>query len=203
MNIISNNCTAGFIYKNVLKTEYQHPFIWCRFFNDDFLYLIQHYDSINFHNYEIGKYGAKLHNKTNPFYIRVNDKVSIHYTHYYFDSTASTPITTKSHDILYNKIWELIVSNYKKRLERLNGKPSFIFNDDESYSIYGANKTWINIIPNLIKLAQHIDNKCVIISNKYKPMQENNLLILNADNIWPPYNLDNNNGSKIVDFLED
>ena len=29
MNIITNNCLGGHIYRDVLKTEYQNPFIWC------------------------------------------------------------------------------------------------------------------------------------------------------------------------------
>ena len=199
MNIISNNCTAGFIYQKLLNTEYENPFIWCRFFNDDFLYLVENYNNINFHNYEIGKYSNKLENRTNPFYIRIDNKISINYTHYYFDYNATKPTRIKS-DFFYNKIWETVLSNYEKRLTRMSGKPIFIFNDDGDYSVYGSNKTWLDIIDKLITLSKKIDNKIIILTNHHKEMKENNLLILNSKNIFPPHNL-KDNGNKILEFI--
>ena len=200
MNIISNNCTGGFIYKKLLKTEYENPFIWCRLFNDEFLYLMQNYDNINFHNYEIGKHSNKLVNLTNPFYIKIDDKISINYTHYYFDINANKPAIIKT-DFFYCKIWETILKNYEKRLLRMEGKPVFIFNDDGDYSVFGTNKTWVDVVPQIIELATKIDNKIIIISNHHSEIKENNLLILNSKNIFPPHNLENNE-KKILEFLK-
>lgn len=53
MNIISNNCCGADIYTNVLKTEFSNPFIWSLLFPNDFIYLYENYDSINFKNIDL------------------------------------------------------------------------------------------------------------------------------------------------------
>lgn len=57
MNIITNNCLGGFIYRDILKTEYQNPFIWTYIKTNEFIFLCENYNKINFHNYELSKKG--------------------------------------------------------------------------------------------------------------------------------------------------
>jgi hypothetical protein len=188
----------------LLKKEYENPFIWCRVFNEDYLYLVKHYAEINFKNFELCKFGSKIKNKTNPFYINVDNKISIHYSHYYFDCAAEKPLIIKKHegaDFYYNKIWETVVNNYEKRLGRMTGEPIFVFNDDQRYQPI-ANKKWTDIVPQLIELSKKIKNKMIIISNHYKERKENNLLILNSKNIYPPFNLKNNE-RRILEFIQE
>lgn len=90
MNIVSNNCTGGFIYSELLHSRFSNPFIWCRVSLDDFLFLMQYWDSINFLNARLVKHGELL-DDTAPFAIRVDDKFEIRYTHYYFNSRCETP----------------------------------------------------------------------------------------------------------------
>ena len=204
MNIISNNCTAGFIYKNLLNTVFENPFIWCRIFNEDFLYLIENYNKINFNDFKLQRYTENLVNKTNPFYIKVENKIDIHYSHYYFEHSANKPLIVKKGagaDFYYNKIWETVVNNYLKRLQRMKGKPIFIFNDDKQYQPI-THRKWNDILPQLITLSQTIDNKLIIITNNRTPVQTNNLLVINSKNIYPPYNLENNE-DKILKFMQD
>jgi uncharacterized protein (DUF1919 family) len=55
MNIISNNCFGGYIYKNVLKEQYSTPFIWNRIYNNDLITLLKNFNKINFNNIELKK----------------------------------------------------------------------------------------------------------------------------------------------------
>ena len=52
MNIISNDCTAGFIYKEI-NEEFKNPFIWTSIDIDNFIKLIENYDTLNFNNISI------------------------------------------------------------------------------------------------------------------------------------------------------
>jgi len=47
MNIISNNCLGGFIYKDFLQIKYENPFIFSLMDYDDFLYLLENYETID------------------------------------------------------------------------------------------------------------------------------------------------------------
>ena len=51
-NIIANNCIGGFLYKFSNK-QFPNPFIWTSMYFEDFLFLIQNYDKINFDDYLI------------------------------------------------------------------------------------------------------------------------------------------------------
>ena len=62
MNIITNNCLGGFIYRDILKTEYQNPFIWTGIEIEKFIDFVDNFDKIDFTNVMIEKEGEGLKN---------------------------------------------------------------------------------------------------------------------------------------------
>lgn len=131
MNLISNDCAGGFVYK-FCNLEFNNPFIWMRLQENDFYYTIKNYEKINFNNFEIDKsfIDERPHNKMDIFKLKIDDKIEIHYTHYHF-SAKDNKIRIVPPEIFYNKIWEYVVEKYTKRTKRmleLNEKPIFFVN---------------------------------------------------------------------------
>lgn len=101
MNIISNNCLGGHLYRDFLNSEFENPFAWTVIDFNSMLYLVNNWYDINFKNYELVK-----DEKWN-FSIIIDNNVKIQYVHYKFSPKATTITQTKpSTDIFYNKIWE-------------------------------------------------------------------------------------------------
>lgn len=125
MNVVSNNCLGGFLYKfNGL--QFTNPFIWCAILADSMYNMIKDWDNINFNNFEIEK--SEFNESPNPlntFKLVIDNKVDVHYTHYYFDKDITTPMV-KGFDVWYDKIWEYVVDKYTSRLQRMNEPPSFV-----------------------------------------------------------------------------
>lgn len=121
MNIISNNCLSGFLYKDFLRQEFNNPFVWCVIDFTSMLYLVQHYEDIQFTNYELSK------DDNWNFSIIIDKHVKVQYVHYKFRSSADMLCTNKniSGEVYYNKIWEYIVDVYNKRLARMTEAPLF------------------------------------------------------------------------------
>lgn len=130
MNIISNDCTGGFIYRDIIKEEYANPFIFSKVLLDDFIYLASNYQSINFR-----KFGL-LQSAEWQFYIRVNDKINIQYNHYKFDPTVNG-IRKDPPNVYSSHIWEYIVGRYITRVHRMNEPPIFVGHYD-----YGQLGEW-------------------------------------------------------------
>ena len=125
MNILTNNCMGGNVYRDILMEEYKNPFIWTLFNPDDFIDFIESYHNIDFSKYELGRHGKKLENN---FYIKLDDRFIINETHKYFDAKYNTP-TKVGFDIRYNKIWTYILELFEKRLERMK-------NETENFVIF-------------------------------------------------------------------
>lgn len=152
MNIISTNCLAGHLYRDLLKCEYKNPFIWTNIWNKDFLYLIEHFKEIDFHNYEI----QKNSNLLLLFKICIDNKVNVEYNHYIFSTKYNTP-TKIGIDIYYNKIWEYISEKYEKRLSLMNNNIDLVAIDDFGGD-YDINKIYNICKEKQIKLFMCTDN---------------------------------------------
>lgn len=133
MNLISQNCLSGNIYKNCLKQQFGNPFIWTVVDFNSMLHLVKCWYNINFANYELVK------DEHWNFSIIIDNTVRVQYVHYIFDPKATT---IQMHcnvrgDIKYCKIWEYIIQKYEERLNRMLEKkeePIFcICNSDTIY----------------------------------------------------------------------
>lgn len=128
LNIISHNCIGARIYQEK-NMEYGNPFMWSIIPPDDFWYLYNHYDEIDYSK-------IKLTKVKNDNVIVIDDKISVYYVHYRFDKNAKVPTRRIKDgvDIYYDKINEYIIEKYNTRLARMNElkvKPLFIVSDRE------------------------------------------------------------------------
>lgn len=123
MNIISNNCLNGYLYRDCLKEEFGNPFIWTVIDFNSMLYLIKNWNTINFKNYELVK------DESWNFSIIIDNKVKVQYVHYKFNKNVEfRDKTGPGTDVESNKIWEYIIQKYEERLARMikkNEKPIF------------------------------------------------------------------------------
>lgn len=122
MNLISQNCLAGNIYKNHLKTEFNNPFIWTVIDFNSMLYLIQNWNDIDFEKYDIIK------DKNWNFSLIINNAVKVQCVHYIFNPNCKIPTLDNVGSVHYCKIWEYINQKYEERLNRmklLNENPIF------------------------------------------------------------------------------
>lgn len=130
MLIIGNNCCGAEIYRSVLKERYNNPFIWCR---TNIVALAKNWDNINLENIELYNENKLV----GHWHLKIDDICDLRFTHHKFDPNAKSPIIiqptdTRSAEIRYCKIWELIISDYNRRLSRMNfnDKPIFAFYED-------------------------------------------------------------------------
>lgn len=112
MNIVSNSCIGACLYKQCHNT-FNNPFMWNVIDFDSFVYLIEHWNEIDFYDYELIKDDKWI------FSILIENKIKIQYVHYIFNPNYSHPTLDKAGNILYNKIWEYIVERYDTRLSRM------------------------------------------------------------------------------------
>lgn len=169
MKLIGNNCLIGFTYRDILKQEYQTPFIWSRLWNDDLINLLQNYENINFNNYELKKTNPKLKDNDNDFYILLDNKVKIYFRHCFFSIKHNEP--KKFHaNVYFNKIWEYVFTKYIERTERMlkcTEKPIVIIHDCSPY--YN--------LKDIIKICKEKHFRCMIFTNNMPETNDSDLCI--------------------------
>lgn len=128
MNIICNNCVGSRIYQYT-NTKYNNQFIWSSIDINDFIYLINNYDNINFNNF-------KLLYKDNEYFIKIDNKILVSYPHYKknLDNMEQIIVENENEEIedrtLYSpNIENYIISKYKERFERNIEQPTFLIID--------------------------------------------------------------------------
>lgn len=175
LNIISHNCVGARIYQEK-GMEYGNPFMWSIIPPNDFWYLYNHYDEINFNN-------IKLIKIKNDNVIVIDDKIKAYFVHYRFDKNAKTPIRRIKDgvDIYYNKIDEYILEKYSKRLERMKEqkiKPVFIVTDREFVANKDLNMKKTDII-------KYVDKEDCIVVTVDKGIKGNNVMYVARKNLDP------------------
>lgn len=175
MNIITNNCLGGFIYRDILKSEYQNPFIWTYIKTNEFIFLCENYNKINFHNYELGKKG----NTKNNLFIKIDNKIDLDFHHIWFDETCLIPTIKESIngcDIHYNKPWEYIIEKYEKRLNRMDNKKFYFYFDNGLEDISN--------LEHLINICENQKVFGMIISHRIKYRDSKYVLQLSSEKEW-------------------
>lgn len=154
MNIISQNCLAGHIYKNHFDKKYGNPFVWSVIDFDSMKCLIEHYDELNFDRFELSV-------KNDIYSMLIDNSVKVQYVHYrYGQNTVPTKI---GGDLYYNKIEEFIVERYNKlKTIMLSEREQPIFCFRNCNTLY---KDCIYTNEQLLELEKY-DNARVIISDK-------------------------------------
>ena len=142
MNILSNNCAAGDIYKRILHQPYQNPFIWTLFNPDDFIGFVENFRTVNLNKIRFDNTNPNLGNN---FDIIIDNTYRIKHIHMWFDPNYTTPTIVGDIDVHYNKIWEYIYMKYITRLARMNKNetPVIVFLDSD------FNSTRITELPHI------------------------------------------------------
>lgn len=192
--IISNTCLGGFIYKYSNK-EYDNPFIWCIVNDNDMLYILEHFDEINFDNYKLIKvYSKNTKNRLwrgfryvdrNIYGISVDDKIVIYFPHYY--KTNEKLINERGMAATGINIENYIITKYCERIKRTKTKkPLFILETDIKSKELNKPKTH-----NVLKMfynAKTLYNKILLtydknLLNKYKNTDNTQVLYCKFDTV--------------------
>ena len=144
MNLISNNCVGGWIYKE-LNNGYNNPFVWNIIQDESFLYLINNFSKIDFKNRYLTTAKIPQVKNRDVFAIEVDNSFVITYPHYVMDCKYENPTRCKSDftgwDIRYKNIDEYILNKYDERSDRmLVNKEQPLFLLDTSISTLETNK---------------------------------------------------------------
>jgi uncharacterized protein (DUF1919 family) len=175
INIISHNCIGARIYQ-LKNMEYGNPFMWSVVSPDDFWYLYNHFDEIDFNNIRITKI-------KNDNVVVIDEKVKVYYIHYRYDKNAKTPTRRIKDgvDIYYDKIDDYIVEKYNNRVKRMleqKVKPIFIVSDRE----FVANKELNMYKKDLIK---YLNKENCIVVTADKSIKGNNVVYVARKSIDP------------------
>ena len=122
MNIICNNCVGARIYQQSGE-QFNNPFMWSLVSGDDFIYLINHFDKINFDRIRVRRVP-----KRDIFEIIVDDKVTLRFIHHHQNSKCIQPMK-KGVDIFYNQMTSYLIGSYFRRVDRMKEKPIFVISD--------------------------------------------------------------------------
>ena len=133
MNIICNNCIGGRLYE-ARNEQFSNQFIWAKILHNDFIYLINNFDNIDFSNisFSLEYYKSKEYQNV---LCKMDNKISLHFTHYVYNENCDTPYK-KDLDVLYKDILTYSKEKYFNRLSRMSGSPIFVYSfNNIQYSI--------------------------------------------------------------------
>lgn len=145
MNIISNNCAGAAIYKYVLNTEYQNPFIWCF---TDLKALVTKFDYINWKSVKLYNEQANL---LGHWHLVIDKCVDLNFVHACWDPAHEIPFIDRW-NVSYNRIWQYLIDKYIKRTKRMidsKQSPIYVVNIQDQSGVTLAN-TLRNLTSRLI-----------------------------------------------------
>ena len=145
---ISNDCMSAALYKNCLNIGYNNPFMWVWFSLNDFKYLIEKYDSINFQNFYVDK--IQNHKNINKFknastfksyknklyYLNIDNKIDVCFPHYIEDAKYKELKVSQCGtitNVYFNDMKSFITEKYKSRLNS-SLRPVFLLHQKSYYS---------------------------------------------------------------------
>lgn len=194
MNIITNNCLGGFIYRDILKCEYQNPFIWTAIDHKDFLNFINDYEHIDFNN-------VKVVQIENVYYTIIDNKYKFANRHIIYSEKDETPrnaydgVHVDWVNVYYNKPNEYILEKYKNRLSRMKGKPKLL--------IYAKNYLTDEELNELANICETNKFNCLIFNER--KIKENEFVksyVIKHEDVWFP-NLIKEYGKIIEEFVNE
>lgn len=160
MNILTTNCLGGFIYRDVLQTQFKNPFIWTGCLCD-FAEFIQNFDSIDFSNIEIVSSNGK-HDGIMQYVI--DSKYKFRNKHVKFSATDVIPRKHTSNiavDVYVNKPWEYVYNNYVKRVKRM------YLEKHKCVIIYEPGMSELQY-HNIAQSCKNTNTPCLFLTDKYK-----------------------------------
>ena len=200
MNIISNNCLSGFLYRDILKSEYKNPFIWTSIFSDSFNELLNNFENINFQNVKVIKENKQLDNSCLTI---IDNKYKIHNSHIFLSQKDTIPRNAYDNihvdwvNVYYNKPDEYILTKFKNRVLRMDNDIRVCMYDANSYGFTIEN------IKSIIKTCNMKKYKSLIFTEKEIEENLENVKIIHIKHSDPwIINLYNNYMNEIMEFLK-
>lgn len=178
-NIICNNCIGARLYE-VSREQFPNPFMWSAIQCDDFVKLINLWDTLNLSDvkFNLEKYKSNEHTSV---LVKIQNEINIHFVHYIKDDNKKTPTKELSTNILYYDIINYTRKKWFDRLERIITPPTFL------YPFNYANKSDINQYKkDLLKiLSTKTDKPIIILIHKHLNLKYNttarNIKIIECD----------------------
>ena len=172
MNIISNCCAGGYIYRDFLKIKYPNPFIWCKIKFTDYYALMQNYKTIDFENAIPIRFKDYIDRKDCPDLteyqyntnvgLMIDDKIKIFWPHNLFSPNDKTP-RIQDCFAFSDKNWIYTLENWNKRLIRSNIK------DDPTWVILTQQNKQFTI-ENTTKLLNDFQNEKIIVFTSFREL---------------------------------
>ena len=125
MNLITNRCLGGYIYRDILKEQYENPFIWTGIWDQYFNKLFSEYGKINFNNFSVEHDPEE---RIEKYFIIIDNKIRVNYGHVLLDPKASTPVPRDVNIYTADPVGYLR-QKYKERLSRMTKEPVWIYLD--------------------------------------------------------------------------
>lgn len=153
--MICNNCVGACIYKQLGK-QFSNPFMWSKINEDDFIKLMNNFDSIDFSGIIINV------NKEKQVEIKISNDIKIVYQHYIHNSKFEDPTNTTGFDIECLDIVDYAIEKYYSRLKRMVDDPVFILVED----IYESREN-PNYYDKLLDFAKDDKYEKILFTNKF------------------------------------
>lgn len=120
MIFIGSDCVGARIYEQ-LNLQFNNPFCWSRISYNDFIFLANNLQNIDFNKFSINLINdpAENKNKNKVGIVSIDNKIDILYPHYIQNSKYDIP-TKINTDVYYNKMNEYILEKYTIRTSRMN-----------------------------------------------------------------------------------
>ena len=176
MFIISNNCLGGFIYRDILKTQYASPFIWTSVHPDEYIQMIDEFANIDLENAEIVKEKEGL---SNNFDILLCEKYHVHNQHMWFNKNVKMPTISGPNkcDVNYCKIWEYIYDNWMRRSKRAKKEEKKLFLFYDNYGLCKNPQKLTDV------MKKHSEYTCIAFTDK-EIISLENLIVKKIDFSW-------------------
>lgn len=176
MLIFSPNCVCGYVYRDILKIRYNHPFVWTLFEPDEFIDFVDNLDLIDYDKFQL----CDNYKSLSYLEVKFGNKYNLKLWHAYYNPKFNKP-TILNNNVYYNKIDKYIKDKYQIRKQRLKNA----LNDKEDIVIlyYAPNLrcTRLNELPDIVYKKKY---KTIIFTNEN--IVENQYCIkLNVDDNWP------------------
>ena len=132
--VISSNCISGFWYRDIVKQEYEIPFIWSIVKLSDMLTVIRDFDTINFGNAVAVMSRGELKRNDGDEWVKVvvEGKINVYFVHFKEDKSLEKDVKIGL-SVFSPNVLEYTVKTWKRRSSRIpyRKKRVWVFWDDD------------------------------------------------------------------------
>lgn len=167
--VISTNCISGFWYRDIVKTNYEVPFIWTNMYLSDLLALIKEFDTLDLKNIKVEFTDDKFMKKDGLKRVKVviENKVQVFFVHHSQSRIKIDKPIVSGISVVCPDVIQYVTDAWLRRVEILpyNKKRVWVTWDDARISDVDLNE--------FVDLArERIDEIFVIFISPYRDRNE-------------------------------